>query len=89
MIMAHYINEIDAKLDKVLELVDQLKIDTPKLSRVQAKRFMCYGESKFKFYEMKQMIIPRIDQLGKKYYLRHELLKVLESERTTLLKRAV
>ena len=80
---------IDEKIDLMLQMVEGLKIDTPKLSRVQAKRFMCYGESKFKFYEMKQIIIPRIDEFGKKYYLRHELLKVLEGERTTLLKRAV
>lgn len=82
-------NTIDDKIDLVLQLVEGLKIDTPKLSRVQAKRFMCYGESKFKFYEMKQIIVARIDEFGKKYYLRHELLKVLESERTSLLKRAV
>lgn len=58
------------------------KIDiqgSPKLSRKQAKKFLKYGEAKFRFLLHDNRIRAHRDDFNEEYFLRYELQMYLES----------
>lgn len=78
---------VERKIEELKTIVMCLKVDTPRLTRNEAKKFLAIGEDKFRVLKRIGLIKERIDHWGAKYYLRHELLKVLEDDSPLIKKR--
>ena len=64
-------------LERIEKKIDELA--SPKLSRKQAKKFLRYGEPKFRFLLKVNRIHAHKDDFNEEYFLRSELQAYLES----------
>ncbi|OGU58270.1 MAG: hypothetical protein A2V66_03525 [Ignavibacteria bacterium RBG_13_36_8] len=71
--------EIDECLNRIEEKIDLLSINSPRLSRNEAKKFLKVGESKLRYLVKMERIKQYYDEFGKVYYLRSNLMNYLES----------
>ena len=80
---------VEKKIDELKNLLLSIRTDSPRLTRNEAKKFMSVGEEKFRLYKKMGIIKERTDHFGAKYFLKHELMKVLEDDAPLIKKRAV
>lgn len=81
--------DLSKQIDELKDLILSLKVDSPKLSRKEARKFLKCGDDKFKVYLLTGRIKKRYDDFKHEYYLRHELLQLLENNKPILPKRVV
>lgn len=79
--------QINFKLDTIIDSIKLLQVDTPRLSRNESKKYLGVGEENYRMLKTAEFITEYTDPFGKKYCLRHELNKYLTDKRPFSVKR--
>ena len=72
-------SDIKQEIKNLSTKIDMLSLQSPRMSRNNAKRFLKLGEDKFRLLIKMGLIKEYRDEFNQRYFLRHNLMNYLES----------